>query len=793
MLRAGSPDYKQSAGEGARGPAQPKKMDDPGNDMLILAVIALVALVALLAFLLHRRSRELKGVDELQERLAAITSTGELGERLLPEAAQGQAAGIAEQIDQLIGRARDRASDHEERDSLYRRLLENPQGAVVVGAQGIRLANSRFAELSGAPGTCQLVGTRLQDLVHPDFADLMAEQLRRQLKGESAPQRLEAELRRADGIGPRVEFSFARTSLERETAVLVSVVEMTPQAAQPETGRGHVGAWEALDSLGEGVLTTDREGRIVYANKVASQLIGKPPSETLGHQLLEVLHLAEEGGRRALGDPVRQCLATGARLNLGRRGMLVSNGGDTERSIELTIAPMRDSGGETTGTVIALRDVSDLRGLTKQMSYQASHDALTGLVNRREFERMLQEAAESAHAENRHHVLCYLDLDRFKAVNDECGHVAGDSMLREVAGIIKNAVRDSDTVGRLGGDEFGILLIGCPLEKARQIADDVVRAVGDYRFVWKEKIFTVGVSVGLVEVTKESGSIEDLISAADSACYVAKKQGSHVQVYSARDEVRARQRGEIRWLQQLQSALKDGRFELHAQPIVSTAGEQSPGPGLEILLRLRDENGVAVAPPEFMRAAERYRLMPHVDRWVLQTALTALARGGIRLPQGRSLCINLSGQTLGDASFLEFVVDCLDRTGVNPSQLCFEVTENTVITNIEDARRFIGVLHGMGCTFALDDFGRGLSSFANLKNLPLDYVKIDGSFIRNLASDSVNQAMVTAMIKLARSLNFQVIAEQVEDLSALDSARRMGVDFVQGYQVGRPQPLALAS
>jgi EAL domain-containing protein (putative c-di-GMP-specific phosphodiesterase class I) len=281
--------------------------------------------------------------------------------------------------------------------------------------------------------------------------------------------------------------------------------------------------------------------------------------------------------------------------------------------------------------------------------------------------------------------------------------------------------------------------------------------------------------------------------AADSACYVAKNQGGRVHVYSARDEAAARQRGEILWLQLLQSALKENRFELHAQPIVQvSSGPAEMGPGLEVLLRMKDEKGVTIAPGEFMRAAERYRLMPHVDRWVVQTALTALGRGAVRLPMDRSLCINLSGQTLGDAGFLEFVVDCLDRTGVAPDRICFEVTENSVITNIEHARRFIGVLHGMGCRFALDDFGRGLSSFANLKNLSLDYLKIDGSFIRNLASDNVNQAMVTAMIKLARSLNFQVIAEQVEDLSALDSARRMGVDYVQGYQVGRPQPLPLA-
>jgi diguanylate cyclase (GGDEF)-like protein/PAS domain S-box-containing protein len=757
----------------------------------MFATIALGALAAVLAALLYRRSRELSGVRDVAERLEAVTRTGDLSERLAPHAGEGSAAEFATSIDRLIERVQGDSSANAEREGIYRRLLESMHEAMAVDRDGILLANARLAELCGVESPAQLVGRRLPDLVHPDFGPLVAENLRRHAAGESAPQRIEAEMPTATGARQRLEFSFTPITYEGQPAVLVAVVEMEPRRDEMPAQRSHASAWGALDSLAESVLTTDIDGHIVYVNHAGEHLIGKPAAEILGRTLPEVIELVDEGDRKSLGDPVRQSLATGSRINVGRRGMLVSGNGAGERSIEMTVSPMRDPAGEIGGAVIALRDVSDLRGLTRAMTYQASHDPLTGLVNRREFERRLEEAIEAAHGGGRH-VLCYLDLDRFKAVNDECGHVAGDGMLREVAGIIKEAVRDSDTVGRLGGDEFGILLAGCPLEKARQIADDAVRAVNDHRFVWKDKIFSVGVSVGLVEVAHESTSIEDLISAADSACYVAKNQGTHVHVYSAKDEAAARQRGEIVWLQLLQSALKENRFELHAQPIVATEGTAPGGPGLEVLLRLKDDQGVPVAPAEFMRAAERYRLMPMIDRWVVQTALTALGRGAVRLAPGRSLCINLSFQTLGDAGFLEFVVDMLDRTSVAPERLCFEVTENSVITNIEHARRFIGVLHGMGCRFALDDFGRGLSSFANLKNLSLDYLKIDGYFIRNLASDNVNQAMVTAMIKLARSLNFQVIAEQVEDLSALESARRMGVDFVQGYQVGRPQPLLLA-
>jgi diguanylate cyclase (GGDEF)-like protein/PAS domain S-box-containing protein len=756
--------------------------------MLTVALVAVGLLAALLAVLLVVRLRELDRVRELGERLAAVAAAGEFSEPLAPESAGGLAAEVAQNAERLVARLRGETAARAEREALYRRLAEAMHEGLAVERDGIRLANARFAELCGASSPAELFGRPLTDLVHPDFRELLAAQLHRFRADQPALQRLEVELPAVDGRAARVELAMAPLSFEGEPALLVSAIEMTPAPREP-VARPHSTAWEALDALGEGVITTDLQGRIVYVNRAAGALVGRAAAEANGRTLFEVIELVEEGDRKALGDPVRQCLTTGGRVQGGRRGVVVAGDGDGERSIELSVSPLRDAAGELAGTVIALRDVTDLRGITRQMSYQASHDGLTGLVNRREFERRLQESLEEAHAGGSRHVLCYLDLDRFKAVNDECGHSAGDGMLREVAGLIKGAVRDSDTVGRLGGDEFGILLAGCPLEKARQIADDVVRSVGEFRFVWKDKIFAIGVSVGLVEISRESGSLEDLLGAADSACYVAKKRGGHVHVYSARDEAAARGRGEIHWLQRLQSALRDGRFDLHAQPIVAVDADAARGPGLEVLLRLRDDDGGFVTPAEFMPAAERYRLMPYVDRWVVQDALAKFASGVLKPPPGRSLCINLSGQTLGDASFLEFVVECLDRTRVAPDQVCFEVTENSVITNIEHARRFIDVLHDMGCQFALDDFGRGLSSFANLKNLRLDYLKIDGYFIRNLASDSVNQAMVTAMIRMARSLNFQIVAEHVEDAAAAESARRMGVDFLQGYQTGRPQPL----
>jgi EAL domain-containing protein (putative c-di-GMP-specific phosphodiesterase class I) len=367
-------------------------------------------------------------------------------------------------------------------------------------------------------------------------------------------------------------------------------------------------------------------------------------------------------------------------------------------------------------------------------------------------------------------------------------------MLREVASLIKEQVRDSDFVGRLGGDEFGALLVGCPIEKARQIAADICNAIADYRFVWKDKIFNIGISIGLVEISHMSGSLADVISAADSACYVAKQEGrGRVHVYSARDESIARERGDIQWLRQLQTALHEDRFVLALQPIIAMSGSAESGPAVEVLIRLPDDRGRAADTAEFLRPAERYQLMPQIDRWVVQATLNAIAAGEIKLAGKRSCAINLSGQTLGDESFLGFVVESLDRSGVSPALICFEITESAILSNVQHAQRFIEVLHGIGCEFSLDDFGSGLGSFSSLKHLPIDYLKIDGSYTHNLMSDQVNREMVSAMIKLARTMQFRVVAEQVEQQEDFDWLRDSGVDFAQGNFIEAPTTMGTGS
>lgn len=673
---------------------------------------------------------------------------------------------------------------------LFASLVESLDSAVLIHDETIHFVNSAAARVFSVP-SATLKGSPLEDYVHPEHRDALKNYLGRRATGARSRDILTIRLLDPEDKAHWVEIRPFDLG-DSLGGLMGSVIRPSPMhvlEAAREAGRSL--ARRTLDAVGEGIITTDVDGRIDYVNTAAEGIIGCRRDMATGRLLNELVSMVDEADRRPLGDPVARCLSEGARIDLGRRCLLVAMATGEEHSIELSASPIRSAGRDFQGAVVLLHDVSEIRGLARQMSYQASHDPLTGLANRREFERRLEEATAVARAGSASHVLCYLDLDRFKVVNDSCGHMAGDNLLRELAGLIRGQVRDSDSVARIGGDEFGMLLVGCPLEKARQIADDVCAAVRDYRFVWRDRIFTVGVSIGLVEIGHESGSGEELLGAADSACYVAKQKGrGRVHVYSARDEAVARQRGEILWLQKIQRALKEDAFELFLQPIVSVAGRVETGPAYEVLLRMRSDDDSAVSPAEFMQAAERYHLMPNVDRWVLQAAFGAVGSGALKLPDRRSCTINLSGQTLGDPQFLDFVVDCLDRSGIAPEQICFEVRESSVTANLALASRFIAVLHGMGCQFALDDFGSGLGAFSNLKGLAMDYLKIDGAIIRGLAEDHVNEAMVTAMISLAKTMDIQVIAEHVESETVFEAVRTMGVDFAQGFAVGRPAPLS---
>ena len=759
---------------------------------IALAIAALVA-TGVSVFLWRSRGHTLERIDQLNKETLDASRDASVGRRLtIPD--DPQSAQLAHTVNRLFDALGERDEKIQGRDRLFSDFARTLPEIVIIHDEKIMLANESAASLVGLE-PAQLVGREIADLVKPAYRALFRKTVAKRLAGESAPRRIEMQLINGNQAGLWVEAQSSNIDFRGGTAILTVARDVSHRKSlEVSLSRSKRQAQYTLESISEGVITTDNDGRIDYMNLAAETLIGTNRDDAAGHRVGELFTLVDDADRRPLGDPVERCLAMRRRVNMGRRAVMVTADGEHEHSVEITASPVRGPSNSISGTVVVFHDVSELRGLTRKMSYQATHDPLTGLINRREFERRLDEAMDTAHAEEAVHMLFYMDLDRFKAVNDSCGHMAGDNMLREVAALIKDQVRDSDFVGRLGGDEFGALLIGCPIEKARQIATDICNAVADYRFVWKDKIFNIGISVGLVEISHASGTLQDVMSAADSACYMAKQQGrGQVHVYSARDEAVARERGDIQWLRQLQDALHEDSFQLATQSIIATQGRAESGPSVEVLIRLDDGLGRASGSAEFLRPAERYQMMPQIDRWVINATLAAINSGEIKLAANRSCAINLSGQTLGDESFLGFVVDALDRSGVPPSSICFEVTEAAILSNVQHAQRFIEVLHGIGCEFSLDDFGSGLGSFASLKHLPIDYLKIDGTYTRNLQTDLVNQEMVSAMIKLARTMQFKIVAEQVEHQEDFDWLRDVGVDFVQGIFVEAPALLGSGS
>jgi diguanylate cyclase (GGDEF)-like protein/PAS domain S-box-containing protein len=550
-----------------------------------------------------------------------------------------------------------------------------------------------------------------------------------------------------------------------------------------------VRAQVTLASIGDGVITTDESGRIAYLNAVAEQFTGWRADDARGRQIEEVFRIIDETSGRTLRYPLHYCLREGRVIRHDSHHLLVhSDGGKLE--IQDSAAPIRDRDGAILGAVVVFRDVTEIQHMVRHMAFLASHDPLTGLLNRREFESRLHQALESAWSEGRHHALCYIDLDQFKIVNDTSGHVAGDELLKQLAHHLQREIRASDTLARLGGDEFGVILENCSMDKALSIVELLRQAVTDFRFAWQGRSYQVGASIGLVPVTRDSGGLSELMSAADSACYVAKDRGrNRIHVYQPDDAALAQRHGEMQWVNRLRQGLDRDSFDLHAQAIVPLAdGHAERGPFFEVLLRLRESE--LIAPTAFLPAAERYHLMPAIDRWVLTTTFVALKEFYARRGKDAArFAINLSGQSLGDETFLEFVLEQFAASGIPPGNICFEITETAAIANLARARQFITRLKELGCRFALDDFGSGLSSFGYLKSLPVDYLKIAGEFIRDMAEDPVDGAMVEAIIRIGHVMGLATVAESVEDPAALGPLRALGVNYVQGHALDMPRAL----
>ncbi len=534
-----------------------------------------------------------------------------------------------------------------------------------------------------------------------------------------------------------------------------------------------------LHSIGEAVIRLDDGGRVRYMNPVAEALSGVDAASARGRLLEDVLSLAAEG-------PITARTLTA--LADSRGGIQLSARGGHPRAVACTLSPISDAGGALVGRVLVMRDVSREHELSRELAYQATHDPLTELPNRREFERRLARAVVEAHAGTATHSLFYVDLDQFKLVNDTCGHAAGDRMLRQIAGLLAAEVRQGDVLARLGGDEFGVLLTGCPVSRALPIAERICGAVCSFRFMADGRAFELGASIGVVEIGRDSGTVGDVQRAADLACYAAKDTGrSRVHLYRHEDQVIARHHRDMQWHAEIKAAIEEDRLVLHAQPIRRLRDRGGPADMHELLLRLVNADGGLVPPMAFLPAAERYGLMGVLDRTVIEKAFTHAA--GSRVT-GHAFAINLSGQSLTDSELGDFILATASRIGVDPHHVCFEVTETTAISNLAHAGQLMQRLRGEGFRFALDDFGAGLSSFGYLKQLPVDFIKIDGQFVREINSDPVARAMVTGIVNVARVLAIQTVAEKVESEAGERCLESLGVDYVQGFHVGAPAPLA---
>ena len=678
-------------------------------------------------------------------------------------------------------------------EQLYRTLWETTTDTIIIidTDNVIRFASPSAAQLfQHSPEG--LVGYPLSTLQPPRYRAGHAAGFGRFL--ETGEKRMdwrstEVAALRKDGSEVPVEIAFSEINQGGERMFVGFFRDITVRkAAERELFQQREQAQATLRSIADGVVVVDESGNVQYLNPLAESMTRWSNAEAKGHGHGEVLDLVDANGARPFSfgalpdDPYAPVALAGEHLELRRRGALPI-------LVEGNVTRLNDLHGRRAGSVIAFRDITSRRHLEAQLSHQSAHDPLTGLLNRAEFEQRLTAAAETGDDATAH-ALLYLDLDQFKLVNDTAGHPAGDELLRQVGAVLREHLRSTDTLARLGGDEFGLLLQFCPFDRAQKIANTLRAAVADHGFAWSDNVFGITTSIGHVHFGAGVLPAAEAMGRADEACYLAKDLGrNRVQSYHPGDEELTRRHGEMEWVAQARRALREDNFVLFAQDIVALAGAKG-GRHREILLRMRDPLGELIPPMTFIPAAERYNLMPAIDRWVIAKVVRSLRSRIDADPAAAIECysINLSGASVTDAHMGEFIGALLDETGVPACCLCFEITETAAIGNLAHALLLIEPLRKRGCRFSLDDFGSGMSSFSYLKQLPVDYLKIDGIFIRDIARDPIDRAMVVAIHQIGKLMGLRTVAEFVENDEILRELRLIGIDYGQGYGLSRPVP-----
>jgi diguanylate cyclase (GGDEF)-like protein/PAS domain S-box-containing protein len=678
----------------------------------------------------------------------------------------------------------------------FRPLLEaSPDASIIIDSAGLVVASNQETERLLGWAEPELRGEPLNRLIPARFHAVLD---RHFLLGgpelKSASARISLLARRRDGSELPVEINRAALGPMSDSVTLVTVRDLTEwRRAQEILFREKEQAVITLESIGDAVMTTDLAGRIMYLNPVAERLTGWRTTEALGLPSAAILTFISDTTREPVESTVRRCLEEGRAVDLADGVLLLRRDG-TEVGIGDSAAPIRDRNGVTTGVVVVFHDVTENRRVSRRLSHEAAHDALTALVNRKEFERRLVRAlGDVREGGSGDHALCYLDLDRFKLINDGCGHEAGDEVLRQVSDILTKRFRKRDTVARLGGDEFGALLENCPLKEAAAIAEGVRSEMEKFRYVSGDQTFTLGISIGVVPITSESHRFAAVMKAADTACYIAKEAGgNHVFVDWPHPVAPASPPVAARPTPAVTRALAEERFHLYAQPIVSLLPELPARPRCEILLRLLDEHGNARPAATFLPQAERYNLMPAIDLWVVRRTVELMGRWhkehpGCELP----LCsINLSASSLDERSLVPRLREYLTQHRLPPEALCFEIAEAAALANFAQTVRFISEIRSIGCGLALDDFGNGLHAFTYLKALNIDFIKIGGHYVRGVVDDPVYGTIVAAVNEVGRLMGIATIAEEVESEPVLDHLRKLGIGYAQGHALAAPEPLA---
>ncbi len=636
-----------------------------------------------------------------------------------------------------------------------------------------------------------------RELIHPDDLSRVRTGIREHIEGRSPVFESVHRVRHRNGEWRWVS-SRAKARLDEQGRLLRLVgaeLDITERRLFEEAlFREKESAQVTLQSIGDGVITADEHSRVEYLNPVAEELTGWKLEDAQGRPIGEIFRAFHEETCEPLENPMSVAIRRERPVKSVRPMLLIRRDGN-ELYVDSTAAPIpaRHSEGDKPGKarvgggVLVFHDVSESRELNRRLSYHASHDVLTGLVNRREFEARLERALKSARARENAYAICYLDLDQFKIINDTCGHSAGDALLGQVGALLKSKIRWRDTLARLGGDEFGVLLENCTLEEALRMAETLRETVRNFRFLWEERTFRMGASVGVVPVAADNADVASIISAADSACAAAKEAGrNRVHSFAENDIELMRRRREMQWAARINNALEESRFELFRQTI-QPLQKQDQGAHYELLLRMRDETGKIVSPDNFITAAERYGITPSIDRWVIENAFRWLVSEADERERLSMCSINLSGLSLGDDKFLPFVIEQFHRSGLDARKICFEITETSAVASFSQANRFIRSLRELGCRFALDDFGTGLSSFGYLKHFPVDFLKIDGSFVKEILHDPIDREMVRSINEIGHLTGKQTIAEFAENQEIIQMLRGLGVDYAQGYGVSKPQ------